>query len=342
MSVIQNNDDLIKEAGNTIFENIYKNCQNEIKDKIITKLLDKIQQLIKKIEIIEKENKKMKDNFIYVLKRILSSKEQSYPYYNYNYNIKKLNNLNKYIDSDVETNFTRDNNRPNYSILDSSNNLKYRTEFPNANDSSSNENFTNENSKEKKAKKYLNNLYRNNFGSYMTGTPYRYFINKNKYIYDELFNKYSRNKNKSHYFHILHNFGSPGRYKMHRRYNSSGGYKSSLDLDIEDDKTFNFSEIGSNNKTKNASTTTLYHYKVKKDLSIFVNKTNKKKTKKGRLRSVDDLSKIPKKNRNYKNQIHKRNKNASISIDKGLAKINKNTNIKLSFLHRSPYLVNKL
>lgn len=149
MSVIQNNDDLIKEAGNTIFENIYKNCQNEIKDKIITKLLDKIQQLIKKIEIIEKENKKMKDNFIYVLKRILSSKEQSYPYSNYNYNIKKLNNLNKYIDSDVETNFTRDNNRPNYSILDSSNNLKYRTEFPNAYDSSSNENFTNENSKEK-------------------------------------------------------------------------------------------------------------------------------------------------------------------------------------------------
>jgi hypothetical protein len=284
----------------------------------------------------------MKDNFIYVLKRILSSKEQSYPNYNYKFNKKKLNNLNKYIDSDVETNFSRDINKPNYSILDSSKNLKYRTEFASPYDSSSNENFTNENSKEKKAKKYLNNLYRNNFGSYMTGTPYRYFINKNKYIYDELFDKYSRNKNKNHYFHILSSFGSPGRYKVHRRYNSSGVNKSSLDLENEDDKTFNFSEIGSSNKTKNISTTTIYNFKIKKDLSIFVNKANKKKTIKGRLRSVDDLSKIQKKKRNYKNHIHKRNKNASISIDKGIAKTNKNNSIKLSFLHRSPYLINKL
>jgi len=342
MSVIQNNDDIINEAGDTIFENIYKNCQNEIKDKIITKLLDKIQKLIKKIEIIENENKKMKDNFIYVLKRILSSKEQ--PYSNYSPHSKKIRNLNKYIDSDVETNFTRDNNnRPNYSILDSSKNLKYRTEFPSPYDTSFNENFTNENSKEKKAKKYLNNLYRNNFGSYMTGTPYRYFINKNKYIYDELFYNYSRNKNKSPYFKILSTFGSPGRHKIHRRYKSSGGNKSSLDLENEDDKTFNFSEIGSNNKTKNASTTTVY--KINKDLNIFINKANKKKAKKGRLLSVDNLKYNPKKNRNYKNNVFKRNKNASISIDKGLTKTNKNIHIthpKLSFLHRSPYLVNKL
>ena len=342
MSVIQNNDDMIKEAGNTIFENIYKNCQNEIKDKIITKLLDKIQQLIKKIEIIEKENKKMKDNFIYVLKRILSSKDLSYFNYNYIYNTKKISNLNKYIDSDVETNFTRDNNRPNYSIIDSSKNLKYRTEFPNAYESSFNENFTNENSKEKKAKNYLNNLYRNNFGSYMTGTPYRYFINKNKYIYDELFNKYSTNKNKNSYFNIVSNFRSPRRYKVHRRYKSSGGNKNSFDLENEDDKTFNFSEIGSNNKTKNISTKTVYHYKINKDLNVFVNKINKNKTKKGRLRSVDDLNKSPKKNRNYKNNLYKKNKNASISIDKGLTKANNNAHTKLSFLHRSPYLVNKL
>lgn len=338
MSVIQdneNNDDIVKEAGNTIFKNIYKNCQNEIKDKIITKLLNKIQELMKKIEKIEKEHNKMKDNFIYVLKRILSSNEQSY--YNYNYNSKKVNNLNKYIDSDVETNFTRDNNRPNYSIIDS----KYRTEFPNTFDSLSNENFSNENSKEKKAKKYLNNLYRNNFGSYMTGTPYRYFINKNKYIYEELFNKNSRNKIKNSYFNIWSTYRSPGRSKAHKRYNSSGCNKNSFDIENEDDKTFNFSEIGSN-KTKNISTTTVYHYKVNKDLSIFINKTNKKKVKNGRLRSVDDLNKIPNKNRNYKNHLYKRNKNASISIDKGLTKGKKITHTKLSFLHRSPYLVNKL
>ncbi len=70
-----NYEELINEAGNTIFENIYKNCKTEIKNQIITNLLLKIQEKNKLISSLEKENKKLKDNFIYVLKRILSNKE---------------------------------------------------------------------------------------------------------------------------------------------------------------------------------------------------------------------------------------------------------------------------
>jgi len=56
----ENREQLIQQAGETIFENIYKNCENEIKDEIITKLLSKIKYQNKKIESLEKENKKNK------------------------------------------------------------------------------------------------------------------------------------------------------------------------------------------------------------------------------------------------------------------------------------------
>ena len=51
---IDNYDFIINEAGKSIFKNIYKNCQNEIKDLVITKLLNKIKELNPKNLILRK------------------------------------------------------------------------------------------------------------------------------------------------------------------------------------------------------------------------------------------------------------------------------------------------
>ena len=101
----ENHELLINEAGDTVFENIYQNCQNEIKDQIITKLLSKILSQNEKINLLEKENKKLKDNFIYVLKRILSNKDE---YCNSNSNTNKQNNI---IIANYNT--MKNNNNPN-------------------------------------------------------------------------------------------------------------------------------------------------------------------------------------------------------------------------------------
>ena len=71
-----NDEELIEAAGVTIFENVFKQCRHEIKDQIITKLLAKLEEQNKTINSLEKENKKIKDNFLYVLKRILSNKDE--------------------------------------------------------------------------------------------------------------------------------------------------------------------------------------------------------------------------------------------------------------------------
>ena len=181
----QNNYDfIINEAGKSIFQNIYKNCQNEIKDLLITKLLNKVKELNSKIELLEKENKKLKDNFVYILKRILSNREElnNNNYKNkYNHFINK-NSDNKYLKnkelSFLANNFPKEGYRPNYMINESSKTLRYNTEFNNTFNTSMNLDSENEQTKEAKAKKYLNNLYRNNFSGYTNGTPYSYLLIK--------------------------------------------------------------------------------------------------------------------------------------------------------------------
>ena len=199
-----NNEDLINAAGNTIFENIYQNCQHEVKDRIITQLLSKIEEQNKKINSLEKENKKLKDNFIYILKRILSNKEE----YNINtnnkqsfifpYNIKNNRNVRK---SRNKSNNSRNN--ASYSINKNNTKDKYITNYSKKEISRKNKNDMNnsldnliddnidDNQKneiiEAKAKRYLNDLYRKNFGGPDGTTPNSYFINKNISLYEELF-----------------------------------------------------------------------------------------------------------------------------------------------------------
>ena len=279
----QNNnyDFIINEAGKSIFKNIYKNCQNEIKDLVITKLLNKIKELNSKIEFLEKENKKLKDNFIYILKRILSNKDDLNN--NNNYKNKYNRFINKNSDNNysknrevsfLENNFQKEKHKPHYKLVESSKTLRYNTEFNNTYNTLINLESENDQTKEAKAKKYLNNLYRKNFSGYTNGTPYSHFINKNKPIYEELFPKTNYNNNNSLTIKTISNSTCPKKtIKTHRRYNSALSNET-IDLENEENTETDklFSEKKENNKFRNLLN------KVKK-INIEKNKNKKNRGK---------------------------------------------------------------
>ena len=321
-------DHIINEAGNTIFENIYKNCQNEIKDLVITKLLNKIKQQNEIIQSLEKENKKLKDHYIYILKRLLINKED---YNDIHKSSKNVNHFSdKYMEADtynkeytsLEINNTNQKNKPYYSLVESSKNLRYKFTLNNTNDSITNISLESEQRKEAKAKKYLNNLIRNNFGSYTNGTLNKYFINKNKPIYEELFPKTTRNNYGT--VSTYSNAETPKRFKkIHRRFKSTGN-KDTIDED-DDEKN------EENKKFQNI-------YNKLKNLKIDLNKykiNNKKK-----LSSVDD--KKNKKHIQKNKNKNKRNISSLYNIDTEIAKSNTKTKNKNPYFNRSPYLINKV
>ena len=330
----ENNEQLVNEAGETIFENIYTNCQNEIKDQIISKLLSKIEQQNKKINDLEKENKKLKDNFTYVLKRILSNKEE------FNSNNIKQNNIitnynsvsskqNKQSQSrnnafySINQNNTIDYNKPNYSALEPISKSKKKFNINNTMDNFSIvdiDGSQNNNINEAKAKKYLNDLYRNNFGG-TEGTPYSNFINKNISLYEELF---PNNANKSSIFSdVGSSYESP--YKKENNSNNSKRNRSTeirKKILIED-----FDKISNEDKSK-----------------LYKNKNVRNKNLGSRSITDRKNNSIDKKNKNiYYNRNHNKNFNSYKFKDnkKNIVKNESNKKNNISFVKRSPYLLNK-
>ena len=172
----ENAEKLADQAGETVFTNIYKNVKNEIKDAIITKLLYKIEAQEIKIQNLETENKKLKDDYTYVLKRILLNRNE---FCNNNYN--NYNNNKYFITNESYTNvnnsvaLSHKKNRTN--ITDDT----YEVSDNGSIDNNEKQNIDN------KIKKYLNNLYKKNFVNSTEGTSTAHYIGKKLNIYDELF-----------------------------------------------------------------------------------------------------------------------------------------------------------
>ncbi len=315
-----NYEELINEAGNTIFENIYKNCKTEIKNQIITNLLLKIQEKNKLISSLEKENKKLKDNFIYVLKRILSNKED----YNKNnnalitnyYSIKSrpIESRNNMIYS-IRQNNSKEKTKVYNSMINSKSKKKIKIDYNNnssVDDLSIEDNSDdnqNNNIYERKAKKYLNNLYRNNFEC-TNGIPYSNFINKNISLYEELFSK-TLNKR-----YIYTDAGSKnespqkkGDYNSSSKRNRSTGIKRKIIIeDLENS--------GTSKKIKNKN-------------------ENRHSTEK----ISNNIDRRHKNNNQYNNFDNSKSKrNIRKIVDNEPDKKNKNN---YSFIKRSPYLLNK-
>jgi hypothetical protein len=197
-----------KSAANGIdrsqFYDLFKEIQNEIKDKVISKFLYTIEQQAKELQQVKKENILLKNQLTYILKRILLNKNDYISAVKTN----KLNNLNSSINYNRSM-IIKDNNRKSNSMMRPLKSCgNYRTINDNfdpdkvqsryrenslVNIHGVNNNNTNNNI-DNKISGYLNSLYRNNFSnSNKAGNDY--FLNKNQTLYDELF----QNKNSSYY-----------------------------------------------------------------------------------------------------------------------------------------------
>ena len=191
---------------------IYQKIKEEIKSVVITKLLNQVQTLSNNYQKLQKENALIKNDLIYILKRILSNKKEydkisvttmdkthqmksiySMPYLtNSSYiNCKSYNSV-------LSCDNIKENNNSNNIRL----NRRYSIDDDNkkGNNTSMNNNMENSvqiNNIQNKVDYYLNSLYKHNFAEdIISGTASIHLINKDKSLYRELF----PNKNKNQYY----------------------------------------------------------------------------------------------------------------------------------------------
>ena len=179
------------------FYDLFKEIQNQIKDKVITKYLYLLQQQDKELTELRKENTLLKNQLTYILKRILLNKND----YTSAARANRLNNLNSSINYNRSM-ILKDNNRKSNSMLRplrSCENYRCITEniasrYKETNNSTVNihGNDNNNNNVDNKISGYLNSLYRHNFNNTNKSGG---FLNKNQTLIEELF----PNKNSSFY-----------------------------------------------------------------------------------------------------------------------------------------------
>lgn len=187
------------------FFDLYRDIQNEIKDKVISKLLLTVQKQHKELTILKQENNSLKNHLSYILKRMLLHKNQ---YINNNdISRNKILGSSRNVNNPLLYNTTRNwRNRGSFKPSGSVENYRCNTEcdaFNSSNKKSKNNlNKTIDNSVyiisqpnttiiDKKIKRYLNTMYRNNFLINNNGLTYN--LNKKENIYKELFHTNSQN-----------------------------------------------------------------------------------------------------------------------------------------------------
>lgn len=214
------------------YDSVYKEIQNGIKDKVISKFLLTIQQQSKELTELRKENTLLKNQLTYILKRILLNKSD------FNSAIKstRINNLNNslyYNKSMIVNNNNKKSSsnmlRPlrsveNYRVVSDNFNMDAMPSKYRENNNSSVNVLGTENtggylnttsSVDNKVSSYLNSLYRHNFNN---GTRNNYFLNKKNTLIEELF----PNKNNSFYLSTeieptINQFGSNIKQKSMRK-----------------------------------------------------------------------------------------------------------------------------
>ena len=188
------------------YYDLFKEVQNEIKDKVISKYLYTIEHQAKELAQLRKENTLLKNQLTYILKRVLLNKYD----YNSAARANKLNNLNSTINYNRsmlinDNNNLKSNNilRPlrsceNYRTVPDKIASKYKENDNSPKNIQNLDTFTypnNNDSLNSKISGYLNSLYLHNFGNSNGGNQ---SLNKNQTLYDELF----PNKNSSYYLNI--------------------------------------------------------------------------------------------------------------------------------------------
>lgn len=172
---------------NSNFYDLYEEIKNEIREKVLTKLLLIVQNQHKELLLLRKENTSLKNHLTYILKRILLQKND------YNNNNKTIYNgsltsikksfmyNNSSIDKYRHKSFKPQKRHKLAKNLNDSNDFNEQNTINNTNNSIINQ----------KIKRYLNTIYRNNFmNSNNSGLNN---LNKNDSLYIELFNSNRKN-----------------------------------------------------------------------------------------------------------------------------------------------------
>jgi hypothetical protein len=300
------------------FDPLYKDVQNRIKDKVITKFLLTIQQQNKELSELRKENTLLKNQLTYILKRILLNKSD----FNSTVKTTRINNLNNSLYYNKSMIVNNNNKQSASSMLRPlrsvehyrvvSDNLNMDTKYKENNSSmnilgNENNGYLNTNtSVDNKVSSYLNSLYRHNFNN---GNRNNYFLNKKSTLIEELF----PNKNNSFYINTendpsINIYGSNNKQKSVRK-----------DLSSEKRETKNlYDKYTGNRSAERRNKNKLYN----------INNNSLKKRKKGNNLKYDKLS-------GRKNNYNTINNNDN--------KINKNNKPKKIQIYpkRSPFIANK-
>jgi hypothetical protein len=294
------------------FYDLYKEMQNEIKDKVITKQLLLISHQAKEITELKKENILLKNQLTYILKKILLNKND----YTSAARTNRLNNLNSSINYNRSM-ILKDNNRKSNSMLRplrSCENYRCVTEnitsrYKENNNSlvniHGNEN-NNNSSIDNKVSGYLNSLYRHNFNN-TNKAGGNNFLNKNQTLMEELF----PNKNSSFY------------------------------INSENDQLIDNDGLGNKNKTnkkrENNSSERRSSFK-KNNIRNYGVKTNST-SKRYKSKYIDANNSTKKRNKDN-NYLDTNEKNKYNTINNATRKNNKNKR-PILYSKRSPFLANK-
>ena len=183
--------------------------QNEIKNIVISKFIDQIQILVKELELYKKENRVIKNDLTYVLKRILNNQIEYNPLANFNHSQfnNSINNSSMYFNKSNRSFLSSEklNTVNNFNKSKMSSNKSINEETLNSSPYHLNKNKYN--NIDVKINNYLNSLYKHNFvDNNILGSQGNYRLNNSKIIYDELFKKNTYKHN-----HSQKNIKSPER-----------------------------------------------------------------------------------------------------------------------------------
>ena len=185
---------------------IYQKIKEEIKSVVITKLLNQVETLSNNYQKLLKENALIKNDLIYILKRVLLNKKE-YDKISVT-STDKTHQMKSIYSMPYLTNASYINCKSYNSVLSSDNikennnirlNRRYSIDDDNkkGNNSSMNnlENSSQFNNIQNKVDHYLNSLYRHNFAEdIISGTTSIHLLNKDKSLYYELFPKNNKNQ----------------------------------------------------------------------------------------------------------------------------------------------------
>jgi hypothetical protein len=301
----------VDEENKFNYKNIYIKIQNEIKDKIINKYLDKINHLDKLYNQILIENEILKKKLTYIIKRIILShlyEKQQVQKINFSSSFYLSNNNSKKFLNNSMCNIFH-NLKPSESF----NTMQTENNFFNNNNMNDSLIIRNNSIAERKSKNFLSNLFKKNMNESIN------LLTKNSSLYDELFiNEKKQDYNNS----ILLYDNCNMKKKINRKNILSNSFikkKSSLTrLNYQ-----NFSINKNNNSINNNYNPTIdYNFQTTFQDYPLNNSTNKKCKSNNNLINNSEINKVNK-------QKHKQ-KLLSLNAKNNKIEDEKSNNIKIN------------